>query len=47
MEESIGDLANYIIEEIEREDFQHAYKRYGTFKIKKICKRIIEIWNSL
>ena len=29
MEQSIEELANYIVNEIEREDFIYALKRYG------------------
>ena len=47
MEESIHDLADYIVEEIEREDFQYACKQYGILKIQKIHKQLLKIWDML
>ena len=42
MTETIEQLANYIVEEIEKEDFIHAMKHYGGFKMKTTAKKIIK-----
>ena len=40
--ETIGDLANYIIDEIEKEDFLYAIKHFGCFKVQTTAKKIKE-----
>lgn len=44
MEQSIEELANYIVNEIEREDFIYALKHYGCYKIKTTVKEIRKWW---
>ena len=44
MEQSIEELANYIVNEIEREDFIYALKRYGCYKMKTTVKEIRKWW---
>lgn len=41
-EQSLGELANEIINEIEREDFIYAIKHYGCYKVKTTAKEIIK-----
>ena len=45
MEESIEELAKYIIKEIEKEDFYDAIKHYGGFKIQCAAKDVAN-WYS-
>ena len=47
MEQSIGELADYIVEEIEKEDFIYAMKRYGGFKVKTTAKKLKQRWYEL
>ena len=47
MGESIEELADYIVKEIEREDFIHSMKRFGGFKIRTTAKQIIKWWDSI
>ena len=44
MEQSIEELANYIVNEIEREDFIYALKRYGHYKIRTTPKELRKWW---
>ena len=41
-EQSLGELANEIVNEIEREDFIYAIKHYGCYKVKTTAKEIIK-----
>lgn len=41
------ELAEYIVEEIEKEDIILAIKKYGTFKMKKKFKKLLKWWNNL
>lgn len=41
-EQSLEELANEIINEIEREDFIYAIKHYGCYKVKTTAKEIIK-----
>lgn len=43
-DESINELADYIVNEIEKEDFIYALKHYGCFKIKTKAKDIKKWW---
>ena len=47
MEQTIEELANDIINTIEREDFIYALKHYGCFKIEKTAKELKEWWNEV
>ena len=44
MEQSIEELANYIVNEIEREDFIYELKRYGYYKIRTTAKELRKWW---
>lgn len=44
MEQTIEELADYIVNEIEREDFIHALKHYGCYKIRTTAKEIRKWW---
>lgn len=44
MEQSIEELANYIVNEIEREDFIYALKRYGHYKMRTTAKELRKWW---
>ena len=46
-DESIEDLANYIVKEIEREDFFCAMKKYGGFVIQTTSKNLANWWDKL
>lgn len=45
MEQSIEELADYIVNEIEREDFIHALKHYGCYKIRTTAKELRKWWD--
>lgn len=47
MTESIEELARYIVNEIEKEDFFYAMKHYGGFKIKTTAKQILDWWDAI
>ena len=47
MTKSVEELAAEIVNEIEREDFIYAMKRYGGFKIKTTAKQILEWWDEI
>ena len=44
--EEISELANYIIKEIEKEDFYYAMRHYGCFRAKTTAKQILEWCDS-
>lgn len=45
MEQTIEELADYIVNEIEREDFIHALKHYGCYKIRTTAKELRKWWD--
>ena len=47
MTETIEELAKYIVNEIEREDFFYAIKHYGGFKIKTTAKKLLDWWDEV
>lgn len=47
MEQSIEELADYIVKDIEQEDFKKAYKKYGSYKIRAGYRKILKWWNEL
>lgn len=47
MEQSIEELANYIVNEIEKEDFYYALKHYGNYRIEKKAKEIQKWWDDI
>ena len=47
MEQTIEELANYIINEIYKEDFFCAMRDYGGFKMKTTAKQISEWWDEI
>ncbi len=46
-EKTIEELADEIIIEIEREDFIHAMKRYGSHKMKTTVKELKKWWDDV
>lgn len=40
MEKSLNELAEEILDEIEKEDFIYALKHYGGYKVKTTAKKI-------
>lgn len=47
MTESIEELARYIVNEIEKEDFFYAMKHYGGFKIKTTARKLLDWWDKV
>lgn len=43
MEQTIEELADYIVNEIEKEDFKYAMKHYGCYKIKTTAKKVLRM----
>lgn len=43
MTETLEELADYIVNEIEKEDLKYAIKHYGCFKIKTTVKKILRL----
>ena len=46
-EQTIEELAEYIINEIEKEDLKYAIKQYGCFKIKTTARKIMKMANEI
>ena len=46
MGETIEELANYIVNEIEREDFIYAMKHYGSYKMHTTAKELKKWWED-
>ena len=47
MTETIEELADYIVNEIEKEDFFYAMRHYGKFKIKGTAEKILNWWDDV
>ena len=47
MEKTLSELAEDIINEIEREDFIYAMKHYGGFKVKTTVKQVKKWWDDV
>lgn len=46
MTQTIEELADYIVNEIEKEDFYYALKHYGCYKIEKTAKELKQRWRG-
>lgn len=42
--QTIEELADYIVNEIEKEDFIYAIKHYGGFKVQTTAKQLKKWW---
>lgn len=46
-EQTIEELANDIVNEIEKEDFYYALKHYGCYKVEKTARELKQWWENV